>query len=1142
MVQKYELQFWDLARCAWCIQFFVPSYVGTIEVLKGSGNPLIFDFQNTDDSIIDPYRPSQVKIEIKVDKNWKFEDLFGPDIMSCFVKIYQGIDSDGDLFFQGWIDPSQYEEPYEAPPYYLTITAVDGLQYLQDIMFAELENSDGTYEYYTERASDAQIIYDILGKIESIEFNEFVNLYAINMNMGSVYSPLDQVLIERSRFYDMSCAETLIAILKKYGAVIRQWDGVFQIYRPVELTKNIVYGRHFTSPSATEPISLSPIQYIHRTATHQESALLQIPGGVQMQINPAKKININQEYGSRDSWVRNFTLHKDTYDAILKTFDEWTVDSQTGLTAIPVSNILPREEEGVALRRYVTIQQSFGQYAKQCGDDEMFRISFDYGFYNKVATPQDGAFASLTLMQLTLGGVLFPIGKYLIKNSDDTEAHWEKIEYNVINSIPTPPIDGIGYGWAGWNTAEYTFKSLPYSAGLSISLGNQYSDNVYVCFKNVRFISSSAELSKITYQRTFWERLYYDRGANRYWLRNIRMKSRYTLKDKYKETDLIVENTYNPITNVTHGNVLDFDFMLGDIVKLSTPSNKGDTGISNNIEQFAGSLAVNAYEAIASVIQSFISDNATAWLAVDVVLDYDENSAGISMLMFKAKIPGIDFAGTAAAISGAVGDVAGDDYTLIANQAGARQLVEYTITGTSGYVTITIAGVPYNMNFFAENLSETIQHFVDLYAANVAILGITLDINSSWDALLILGNDSGDSFTHSVSNHGLTATLSYSINASAIGRRTDVIEITGTNGGATISCCGVSKTLSFGYKVTTPSSEWCAGDDSSDAFPYKPLLQIIGDELATQYSRTKYLIQMPIIERIIGVPSGLNLIGCLVDTGNKKDGVSRKFVVNRGSFNARHRAWDLDLMELLPYDGVQPEIEPEPLPSYDSDEGPVPSSEDPIPVSSEDYEIQMNHIDTIADARFGSTMAVSFEYTSSVARTENIKYYFSSDAAGHLATTSVQTVSVAFSSGTNTKTLTGISYPIYTSKYLQISLEDSPIEHITSNEFDSVQITLNSITSIGTQEVSTAMDPQPTFNSTVLGGSAVVIMYWTIRNSSNSVVASGNNTFTFSTGTSNKQFAGVNCPAAEYDDCTFQIGYNIGNTVITSNTYSIVHP
>lgn len=1142
----YELKFWDAARCAWYIKFSVPSYAGEVEVLKGSGHPLKVEFTNSSDDFNDPWRPTQVKIEIQAGENWKFTDLFDPNIMYCWVEIYQGIDSDGELFFQGWVDPSQYEEPYDVPPFYLTITVVDGLKYLQDIMFAEEEHSDGSFTYYEDRALESEIIWDILSKIGVTEYEEYINLFEESMAMGPVYTPINQLLLERDRFYDMTCAETLTEILRKYGAAIRQNFGIFQIYRPVEQYRSVVYGRHWTSKTAHEPISMTPIQYIHRTTTHQESALLQIPGGVQTRINPAKRVNINFEYGNRDTWIDNSTFHVNSYDIVTRLFEHWNTATIYGYAALPISDIVPKEEEGVALRNGVAVSQSFGEYARSAPDTEMFKIEFEYGFYNKATAFKDDVVASFVVVQLSSDVLFWAQGKYLIKNSTEaTELTWVPLQYGNANYSNTVPMDDVGHGWTGWQSASFTFKGMPYTRPLSISFINRYSDTVYVCITNVRFVAASTEISKITYKRSVWERIKAGRAVQPMLLGGAyintawRFGAKYILKDKYTIVDNITEATYNPISDVAHGDVKDYNFILGDIVKESTPPIKGDTGITNNLEQFAGSLAILVPETAEAAIQTFISAFASYYAAVDVLLSYEENSAGIGMLVFKAAVPGVDF-GAAASISGITGDIAAQAYTIQANQAGTRQLVELLIEGTGGYVAITIAGVTRNMNYYGSSIDETITHFIDLYDYVYAAVGITLDINSTNDALLMLGDVEGNSFTYSAVDTGLIPTEELFVAASPIGRRTDAIEITGTTGSAAITCAGVTKTFSFGFALVTPSSEWCAGDDSSDAFPHKPLLHIIGDEIMAQYSRAKYMVQMPIIERITGVKSGLNINGCLIDTEFKDNGTYRKFVINRGTFDARHRTWDLDLIELLPYDGIQPEIE-ESGASYESDVQPgweEESSGTPAE-SSEDFGITLNHIDTIADGRYGAPLSPSFEYVAASAKTANIKYYFSSDAAGNVAVTAKQTVSVTFSAGTNTATISRLSYPISTAKYMVIYLEDDPDEKIISNQFDSVLVTLTSIAHISSQTVGEAMTPQPTFNFTVAGGDLVIRIYWNIRNASGSKLISGSQSFTFVTGQTSKTFSGVNMPDQGGNDCTFRIGFSAGSQTVISNAFFI---
>ena len=81
----------------------------------------------------------------------------------------------------------------------------------------------------------------------------------------------------------------------------------------------------------------------------------------------------------------------------------------------------------------------------------------------------------------------------------------------------------------------------------------------------------------------------------------------------------------------------------------------------------------------------------------------------------------------------------------------------------------------------------------------------------------------------------------------------------------------------------------------------QPLLQLISDELAYQYSRSKQQIHLPIMENdtIDNFPH-IDLLGCYEDPLNVVNGTTRKFVINQASFNCRDREWELDLVELIP--------------------------------------------------------------------------------------------------------------------------------------------------------------------------------------------------------------------------------------------------
>ena len=81
-----------------------------------------------------------------------------------------------------------------------------------------------------------------------------------------------------------------------------------------------------------------------------------------------------------------------------------------------------------------------------------------------------------------------------------------------------------------------------------------------------------------------------------------------------------------------------------------------------------------------------------------------------------------------------------------------------------------------------------------------------------------------------------------------------------------------------------------------------PLLQLICNEIAWQYKRTKQLFSgYPIIENNISdnLPS-VDLLGTYQDSLNKIDGENRLFVFSQGSFKVCDREWSIDISELIP--------------------------------------------------------------------------------------------------------------------------------------------------------------------------------------------------------------------------------------------------
>jgi len=104
---------------------------------------------------------------------------------------------------------------------------------------------------------------------------------------------------------------------------------------------------------------------------------------------------------------------------------------------------------------------------------------------------------------------------------------------------------------------------------------------------------------------------------------------------------------------------------------------------------------------------------------------------------------------------------------------------------------------------------------------------------------------------------------------------------------------------SIGVRIgatTSNSFEWTATFGESNL----PLLEIIGNEIASQAATPKQLLTLPVQElnEISDLPQ-VNILGNFMDYLNlDEDDNVRKFVFNGGEFDVKERIWNLELMEI----------------------------------------------------------------------------------------------------------------------------------------------------------------------------------------------------------------------------------------------------
>lgn len=859
-VVKYDMEIADLNGIVWKVEIEEDAFAGTKTTLKGTDNPIRFEYDNNSDDVFDPIHASSVIISVYSETNFSLIDLYSTEDLQYRVKVYQS----ASLYWQGYIITGNYSEPYEDVPYPVSIVASCGLNHLKNVLY------DDSGTYYNGRRIESQIFIDILGKIGYTGFSEYINIYEESMADSFDDSPVDQTRIDVDIFKDMYCYEVLNELLKKYNACIVHKIGGFVIYRPVELTGATVYGRVFTAVSTKSSTSFTSVSYINRP-THT-SVLRQVPGGALMVQRPAKKVTVSQDYGYKESWLDNYELKVENYDSATLTYDLWDNDDDL----YPFSEEVAGESAGVMLPAQVDappntnyISQTIGVHAITSSD--LFAFEFDYKFNNYL-----GSQITTVLLRVQIKS---DISDYYLKIKDEEYLEWD----DTLVGIPLQQgwIDisnlTLEKGISEWIHFKRSIEGVPVDGPYTITIWGAWvsgTDSFYTVIKNVKFYTSSSNTLEKKVKRKLRQRIQGGYGGEFYLLSKY-----YTVKYKVAD-DTIVENQYIK-TNAINGVDLDYDYMIGDVI---------DPDIDNIIEQFAGSL-VSALPTLTAVAAQFVTDHAADYVGGGVVI----TSSGADIIM-TSSTAGTDFTGSTTITNGS-GDLDGSVDATQANVTALAEIHTITLSGGSGTADLTGYGVQVGTTHEATyngSLSQTAADFVTDYAADYATKGIIL--TSSGNDVIFTASIPGTPFWDDATIVNTSGDLSGSVvitqNNRVAVKRIDTITLTGTYGSADILCDGVTEEATFGLDYTTDWNTRSPGGES------KPLLEIIGDEIANQYSRPKQLVQM-IIRNTGSAVSGFNQIAHFEDDLNKISGNNRKFVMNRGSFDVKNRIWDVDLAEII---------------------------------------------------------------------------------------------------------------------------------------------------------------------------------------------------------------------------------------------------
>ena len=217
----------------WRVEIAERGYAGSSEEMTFAGDePIIITWEARGDEFYAPVKASEATINILCKDNFHYLSLFTSDARQFRVSIFRS----GALYWRGFVTADLYSETFTAPPYTVTIKAVDGFNLLESYIFKDLMLI-GT----SGRLSLWNLTTRCLDLLElDMEVSDWLDLYGEGMNES--VSPLRQTFIDLERLYyvyeEPTYRDILELCLLPFAGQIFQSSGALHIRRAISLYQN----------------------------------------------------------------------------------------------------------------------------------------------------------------------------------------------------------------------------------------------------------------------------------------------------------------------------------------------------------------------------------------------------------------------------------------------------------------------------------------------------------------------------------------------------------------------------------------------------------------------------------------------------------------------------------------------------------------------------------------------------------------------------------------------------------------------------------------------------------------------------------------------------------------------------------------
>ena len=214
----------------WRVEISEREYAGPSEEMDfDGGTPLQITWEKRGDEFYVPVKASEATINILCKENFHYLALFTSDPRYFRVSIFRN----RQLYWRGYVTSDLYSENFTAPPYTVTIKAVDGFNLLSSIPFRDLVHIG-----ITGRRSLWELLSSCIDLLElDLDTADWMDLYAEGMDENA--SPLRQTYIDLERLYyvyeEPTYRDILELCLRPFAGQIFQSNGALHIRRAVSL-------------------------------------------------------------------------------------------------------------------------------------------------------------------------------------------------------------------------------------------------------------------------------------------------------------------------------------------------------------------------------------------------------------------------------------------------------------------------------------------------------------------------------------------------------------------------------------------------------------------------------------------------------------------------------------------------------------------------------------------------------------------------------------------------------------------------------------------------------------------------------------------------------------------------------------------